>query len=82
MYSKLIKVGLRVWLYSSDAYGMVTVIGSPYRVEALDLPTKTPWQPWYLDKQVSRSFVEYHGMIMVIVRGAGHLVLLDKPAEA
>jgi serine carboxypeptidase-like clade 2 len=52
IYSKLIKAGLRVWLYSGDADGRVPVIGSRYCVESLDLPIKTQWQPWYLDKQV------------------------------
>ncbi|KAL6607797.1 hypothetical protein ACP70R_040860 [Stipagrostis hirtigluma subsp. patula] len=81
IYSKLIKAGLRVWLYSGDADGRVPVIGSRYCVEALDLPIKTQWQPWYLNKQVAGRFVEYHGMSMVTVRGAGHLVPLNKPAE-
>ncbi|PVH61817.1 hypothetical protein PAHAL_3G128700 [Panicum hallii] len=81
IYSKLIKAGLRVWLYSGDADGRVPVIGSRYCVESLDLPIKTQWQPWYLDKQVAGWFVEYHGMSMVTVRGAGHLVPLNKPAE-
>ncbi|XP_066365960.1 serine carboxypeptidase-like 26 [Miscanthus floridulus] len=81
IYSKLIKAGLRVWLYSGDADGRVPVIGSRYCVEALKLPMKTQWQPWYLDKQVAGRFVEYYGMSMVTVRGAGHLVPLNKPAE-
>ncbi|XP_039836694.1 serine carboxypeptidase-like 26 isoform X2 [Panicum virgatum] len=81
IYSKLIKAGHRVWLYSGDADVRVPVIGSRYCVEALDLPIKTQWQPWYLDKQVAGRFVEYHGMSMVTVRGAGHLVPLNKPAE-
>ncbi|PAN17394.1 hypothetical protein PAHAL_3G128400 [Panicum hallii] len=38
-----------------------------------------PW--WYLDKQVAGRFVEYHRLSMVTVRGAGHLVPLNKPAE-
>ncbi|CAL4895584.1 unnamed protein product [Urochloa decumbens] len=80
IYSKLIKAGIRVWLYSGDADGRVPVIGSRYCVESLDLPVKTQWQPWYLDKQVAGRFVEYHGMSMVTVRGAGHLVPLNKPA--
>jgi len=82
IYSKLIKAGLRVWLYSGDADGWLPVIGSRYCVEALGLPIKTQWQPWYLDKQVAGRFVEYHGLSMVTVRGAGHLVPLNKPAEA
>ncbi|KAF0927519.1 hypothetical protein E2562_034010 [Oryza meyeriana var. granulata] len=81
IYSKLIKAGLRVWLYSGDADGRVPVIGSRYCVEALGLPIKTDWQSWYLDKQVAGRFVEYHGMTMVTVRGAGHLVPLNKPAQ-
>uniref|UniRef100_A0A0E0H9X2 Carboxypeptidase n=1 Tax=Oryza nivara TaxID=4536 RepID=A0A0E0H9X2_ORYNI len=106
IYSKLIKAGLRVWLYSNmhlhqkyatmpynlpesvsvhqssgDADGRVPVISSRYCVEALGLPIKTDWQSWYLDKQVAGRFVEYHGMTMVTVRGAGHLVPLNKPAE-
>jgi len=81
IYSKLIKAGLRVWLYSGDADGRVPVIGSRYCVEALGLPIKTQWQPWYLNKQVAGRFVEYHGMTMVTIRGAGHLVPLNKPEE-
>ncbi|RLM94242.1 serine carboxypeptidase-like 33 isoform X1 [Panicum miliaceum] len=81
IYSKLIKAGLRVWLYSGDADGRVPVIGSRYCVEALGLPIKTKWQPWYLNKQVAGRFVEYHGMTMVTIRGAGHLVPLNKPEE-
>ncbi|KAL6850088.1 hypothetical protein ACP4OV_020715 [Aristida adscensionis] len=81
IYSKLIKAGLRVWLYSGDADGRVPVIGSRYCVEALGLPIKTQWQPWYLNRQVAGRFVEYHGMTMVTIRGAGHLVPLNKPDE-
>ncbi|TVU21048.1 hypothetical protein EJB05_30659 [Eragrostis curvula] len=81
IYSKLIKAGLRVWLYSGDADGRVPVIGSRYCVEALGLPIKTQWQPWYLNKQVAGRFVEYQGMTMVTIRGAGHLVPLNKPDE-
>ncbi|KAF8692521.1 hypothetical protein HU200_039622 [Digitaria exilis] len=81
IYSKLIKAGLRVWLYSGDADGRVPVIGSRCCVEALGLPIKTQWQPWYLNKQVAGRFVEYQGMTMATIRGAGHLVPLNKPAE-
>jgi serine carboxypeptidase-like clade II len=31
--------------------------------------------------QVAGRFVEYHRLSMVTVRGAGHLVPLNKPAE-
>ncbi|GJN05342.1 hypothetical protein PR202_ga22963 [Eleusine coracana subsp. coracana] len=72
----------RKWqVCSGDADGRVPVIGSRYCVEALGLATKTQWQPWYLNKQVAGRFVEYQDMTMVTIRGAGHLVPLNKPDE-
>ncbi|XP_010931783.1 serine carboxypeptidase-like 26 isoform X2 [Elaeis guineensis] len=82
IYSKLVKAGLRIWLYSGDTDGRVPVIGTRYCVEALGLPLKSQWQPWYHNNQVGGRFVEYQGLTMVTVRGAGHLVPLSKPAEA
>ncbi|KAH7655146.1 Peptidase S10 serine carboxypeptidase protein [Dioscorea alata] len=82
IYSKLIKAGLRIWIYSGDADGRVPVIGSRYCVESLDLSLQTQWQSWYHNHQVGGRFVEYQGLTMVTVRGAGHLVPLNKPSEA
>jgi hypothetical protein len=39
-------------LYSGDVDGRVPFIGSRYCVEALGLPVKSQWQPWYLNNQV------------------------------
>ncbi|GJN31971.1 hypothetical protein PR202_gb20435 [Eleusine coracana subsp. coracana] len=77
IYDKLIKAGLRVWIYSGDIDGRVR-----YWTEALGLPIKSQWQPWYLKDQVAGRFVEYEGLTMATVRGAGHDVPQDKPAEA
>ncbi|OQU86812.1 hypothetical protein SORBI_3003G154400 [Sorghum bicolor] len=82
IYSKLVKTGLRVWVYSGDMDGRVPVIGSRYWVEALGLPVKSQWQPWYLNNQVAGRFVEYEGLTLLTVRGGGHDVPQDKPAEA
>ncbi|KAG6466590.1 serine carboxypeptidase-like 26 [Zingiber officinale] len=82
IYSKLIRAGLRIWIYSGDTDGRVPVIGSRYCVEALGLPLESQWQPWFLNHQVGGRFVEYKGLSMVTVRGAGHLVPLNKPREA
>ncbi|KAJ6798548.1 serine carboxypeptidase-like 33 [Iris pallida] len=82
IYSKLINAGLRIWVYSGDADGRVPVIGSRYWVESLDLPLKTQWHTWYHNKQVGGRFVEYQSLTMVTVRGAGHLVPLNKPMES
>uniref|UniRef100_A0ACD5YXR1 Uncharacterized protein n=1 Tax=Avena sativa TaxID=4498 RepID=A0ACD5YXR1_AVESA len=82
IYSKLVKAGLRIWVYSGDVDGRVPFIGSRYCVEALGLPVKSHWQPWYLNNQVAGRFVEYEGLTMATVRGAGHAVPQDKPAES
>lgn len=82
IYSKLVKAGLKIWVYSGDVDGRVPVIGSRYWVEALGLPIKSQWQPWYLKDQVAGRYVEYEGLTMATVRGAGHAVPQDKPAEA
>ncbi|KAJ4750079.1 Carboxypeptidase [Rhynchospora pubera] len=83
IYSKLINAGLRIWVYSGDADGRVPVIGTRYCVESFDLPIKTSWTPWYHNMQVAGRLVEYEkGLTFVTIRGAGHLVPLNKPQEA
>ncbi|XP_056694825.1 serine carboxypeptidase-like 33 [Spinacia oleracea] len=82
VYKKLIQGGLKIWIYSGDADGRVPVIGTRYWVEALGLPIKTDWRSWYHQHQVGGRLVEYEGLTMVTVRGAGHLVPLNKPSEA
>ncbi|XP_019463273.1 PREDICTED: serine carboxypeptidase-like 33 isoform X1 [Lupinus angustifolius] len=82
IYTKLIKGGLKIWIYSGDADGRVPVIGTRYCIEALGLPLKSSWRSWYHDNQVGGRIVEYEGLTYVTVRGAGHLVPLNKPSEA
>ncbi|KAF3334533.1 serine carboxypeptidase-like 33 [Carex littledalei] len=83
IYSKLINAGLRIWVYSGDADGRVPVIGTRYCMEAIGLPIKTQWRPWYQNMQVGGRVVEYEkGLTLVTIRGAGHLVPLNKPQEA
>ncbi|KAB1213808.1 Serine carboxypeptidase-like 33 [Morella rubra] len=82
VYTKLIKGGLKIWIYSGDADGRVPVIGSRYCIEALGLPPKSPWRSWYHHHQVGGRIEEYEGLTFVSVRGAGHLVPLNKPSEA
>ncbi|MCL7045002.1 hypothetical protein MKW94_003055 [Papaver nudicaule] len=52
IYTKLIKAGLKIWIYSGDTDGRVPVIGSRYWTEALGLTLKYPWRTWYHENQV------------------------------
>ncbi|KAK6265233.1 hypothetical protein QUC31_016070 [Theobroma cacao] len=82
IYHKLIKGNLKIWIYSGDTDGRVPFISSRYCVEALGLPLKSPWRSWFHNHQVGGRMVEYQGLTLVTVRGAGHLVPLNKPGEA
>ncbi|XP_022760726.1 serine carboxypeptidase-like 26 [Durio zibethinus] len=82
IYKKLIKGNLKIWMYSGDMDGRVPVISSRSCVESLGLHLKSPWHSWFHNHQVGGRILEYQGLTFVTVRGAGHLVPLDKPSEA
>ncbi|GLT67212.1 hypothetical protein SLA2020_395370 [Shorea laevis] len=82
IYNKLIKGGLKIWIYSGDADGRVPFIASRNSIQTLQLPVISPWHSWYHHHQVGGRIVEYKGLTYVTVRGAGHLVPLNKPSEA
>ncbi|KAI4335024.1 hypothetical protein L6164_013710 [Bauhinia variegata] len=82
IYTKLLKGGLKIWIYSGDADARVPVIGTRDCIDSLGLPLKSSWRSWYHDDQVGGRIVEYEGLTCVTARGAGHLVPLNKPSEA
>ncbi|KAL5700345.1 Serine carboxypeptidase-like 26 [Ranunculus cassubicifolius] len=82
IYTKLINAGLKIWVYSGDADGRVPVTGSRYWIEAMGLPLKASWRSWYHKNQVGGRVVDYDGLTFVTVRGAGHLVPLNKGSES
>ncbi|CAE6195165.1 unnamed protein product [Arabidopsis arenosa] len=82
IYEKLIAGGLRIWVYSGDTDGCVPVLGTRYSLNALGLPIKTAWRPWYHEKQVSGWVQEYEGLTFATFRGAGHAVPSFKPSSS
>jgi serine carboxypeptidase-like clade 2 len=44
-----------ILFYSGDVDGRVPFIGSRYWVDAIGLPIKSQWQPWYLKNQVGQA---------------------------
>ncbi|KAL6004943.1 hypothetical protein ACLOJK_005501 [Asimina triloba] len=46
------KRGLKIWVYSGDTDGCVSVLGTRYCMEALGLPVISPWRYWYHHDQV------------------------------
>ncbi|XP_020268604.1 serine carboxypeptidase II-2 [Asparagus officinalis] len=82
IYHELIEHGLRIWMFSGDTDSVLPVTSTRYDVDALKLPTVTPWHPWYDDGQVGGWTQVYEGLTFVTMRGAGHEVPLHRPKQA
>ncbi|XP_043703638.1 serine carboxypeptidase-like 25 [Telopea speciosissima] len=81
IYKEMIAAGLRIWVFSGDADGVVPVTATKYSLAQLNLTTKTPWYPWYLNNQVGGWTEIYEGLTFATVRGAGHEVPSTRPKE-
>ncbi|KAI4385813.1 hypothetical protein MLD38_003806 [Melastoma candidum] len=81
---KLIKGGVRIWVYSGDTDGRIPVTSTRYTLRKLGLRTKREWTPWYADhRQVGGWTIEYEGgLTFVTVRGAGHQVPTFAPRRS
>lgn len=51
------------WL-SEDTDGRVTVLGTRYCINKLELPIKTTWRPWHHKKQV--KMIAFKNLLIVI----------------
>ncbi|KAL6861904.1 hypothetical protein ACP4OV_017604 [Aristida adscensionis] len=83
IYHELIRKGLRIWVFSGDTDAVIPVTSTRYSIDALKLPTVTPWHAWYEDDgEVGGWSQGYKGLTFVTVRGAGHEVPLHRPKQA
>ncbi|KAM7477114.1 hypothetical protein LguiB_024357 [Lonicera macranthoides] len=82
VYHELIHAGLRIWIFSGDSDAIVPVTSTRYSIDALKLPTVSPWRAWYDEGQVGGRTQEYEGLTFVTIRGAGHEVPLHRPKLA
>ncbi|XP_060217406.1 serine carboxypeptidase-like 40 isoform X1 [Lycium barbarum] len=74
---------IRVWIFSGDTDGRVPVTSTKKSIKIMNLPTKTPWHPWFLNEEVGGYTQVYKGdMTFVTVRGAGHQVPAYEAARA
>ncbi|EXB75616.1 Serine carboxypeptidase II-3 [Morus notabilis] len=79
---QLIAYGISVWVYSGDTDGRVPVTSSRYSINTLKLPVVNAWRPWYSSQEVGGHVVQYKGLTLTTVRGAGHLVPSYQPERA
>ncbi|KAL4580952.1 hypothetical protein LXL04_017158 [Taraxacum kok-saghyz] len=69
-------------IINGDTDARVPITSSRYSINALNLPIKTPWRPWYLNKEVGGYLEAYEGLLLITVRGAGHTVPSYQPLRA
>ena len=81
MYESL-KGKYKVLVYSGDTDGAVPLIGTRNWIRNLNLNIVEPYRSWYYDEQVAGYTILYSGLRLVTVKGAGHMVPQDKPAQA
>ncbi|CAD6241944.1 unnamed protein product [Miscanthus lutarioriparius] len=81
-YKKLMKAGLRIWVFSGDTDSVVPVTATRFAISHLGLKIKTRWYPWYSAGQVGGWSEVYEGLTFASVRGAGHEVPLFQPRRA
>lgn len=79
LYSQyLIKNNLRIWHLSGDADSCIPTFGTMKWIENLGLSIKTEWKQWHYGNQVAGFVQEYNGFTFLTVKGAGHIIPLDK----
>ncbi|KAM3265391.1 serine carboxypeptidase-like 40 [Capsicum annuum] len=75
--------GIRVWIFSGDTDGRVTVTSTKRSIQAMNLTVDNPWRSWLYGGEVG-GYVETYkgGLTFATVRGAGHEVPSFQPARA
>ncbi|KAF7137876.1 hypothetical protein RHSIM_Rhsim07G0231400 [Rhododendron simsii] len=80
---QLIASGIRLWVYSGDVDGVIPVTSSRYAINTFKLPVTNAWRAWYSNRdEVGGYVVEYEGLVLATVRGAGHEVPSYQPERA
>lgn len=81
-YPNLINAGLNILIYSGDVDGAVPTIGTRMWIRNLNLGILEPYRSWMVNEQVAGYTIQYTGLRLVTVKGAGHMVPQWKPAQA
>uniref|UniRef100_A0A5B7A9P3 Carboxypeptidase n=1 Tax=Davidia involucrata TaxID=16924 RepID=A0A5B7A9P3_DAVIN len=83
LLQEFIANGLRVWIFSGDIDGRVSVTSTKYSINEMKLLVKTSWHPWLLKGEVGGYTQVYKGdLTFATVRGAGHQVPSYQPSRA
>ncbi|KAJ7518690.1 hypothetical protein O6H91_20G003600 [Diphasiastrum complanatum] len=83
---KILKAGIRVWVFSGDQDSVVPLTGTRSQInklaKSLDLGTTLSYRAWYAQAQVGGWTQIYGNLTYATVRGAAHMVPYTQPARA
>ena len=85
LYPKLIKSGLKIWIFSGDTDMVIPYNGSQRWIDSLKLEIISPWRSWraFNDMTTIAGYrTIYKGLTFVTVKGTGHMVAQWKQKEA
>ena len=73
---------LTLLVYNGDVDLMCNFFGDEWFVDDLGREVVRDYEPWHTDGQVSGFAKYYNGIAFFTVKGSGHMVPTDRPAEA
>lgn len=78
----LLQDNIRVFYYNGDTDLACNFLGDERFVDQLQQPVTAARRSWHVNGQIAGFVKEFKGITFATVRGAGHMVPQDKPAEA
>lgn len=73
---------LTLLVYNGDTDMMCNFFGDEWFVDDLGREVLADYAPWHVDGQVAGFVKHYEGITYMTVKGSGHMVPTDRPAEA
>ena len=77
------KYDIKVWVFSGTEDGVLPTLGTMRWINKLPFTIETQWKQWKVGEQVAGYVQKYNeGLVIVTVKGAGHMVPQDQRASA
>ena len=74
---------VKVWVFSGTEDGVLPTLGTMRWIDKLGFTVETKWRQWKVGNQVAGYAQKYQeGLVIVTVKGAGHMVPQDQRASA
>ena len=74
---------VQVWVFSGTEDGVLPTLGTMRWINKLGFTVETKWKKYYVGDQIAGYVQKYkEGLVIVTVKGAGHMVPQDQSASA